>query len=666
MLCAGSRESLCGLEITGSFCVCPCSPRVAFLPAVFLSLPVLCVSRLPTVFKTPTLRTHMKRKSVRAEHEGPHPSRDALPAAAGVTARRNMPRSYLSSVGVSVPPVKSANAFQRGFYGGGQRAGMMHHRSAPRLHHASAAPHQGTTFMTEANMSSAMESASDVNSEVDPQRLKDSRRGWSDARLSQGPEGLSPTRRAGSTHLSRGKSSAEEWHRELEREEQRPHVPPARDDLAALMNASIQLDGLSKEGLRTVQRVAREEGIRELKLKQWTGTEPPPDPHPAWTSDFVRRFKYNPEVPEFTSRALVTLVEHAVLAHQRRVNEALSKAARARQNIEQAELAGWERIEEELHKYKTPESERATSAGTLREAVRAFTLRANKGFFKMREALEELEYETALAQSSNSTAMRVVATKLLAQHDASVGTVAADLEECDALLRDVDRTRVLPHAIASALLQEELSAADFQLGAETRRLEGELEAERSLNRRLMLGKAVYFTFSISGTKNKLKRTEQRLYAEQQARQIETRMLKQEFEAERWVMTSEFERQRKADLKELRQHLKIEEARNAELRQLLALTMAQLRTKTRSLAHTEDTLRLTELTMQKEMQDCDQQVAASEEERVWLRKRNAILRSRTIALHAAIHGEDLEHRRELWARGMDTPERALGTWHAGLT
>ena len=72
------------------------------------------------------------------------------------------------------------------------------------------------------------------------------------------------------------------------------------------------------------------------------------------------------------------------------------------------------------------------------------------------------------------------------------------------------------------------------------------------------------------------------------------------------------------------------------------------------------------TMQKEMQDCDQQVAASEEERVWLRKRNAILRSRTIALHAAIHGEDLEHRRELWARGMDTPERALGTWHAGLT
>jgi hypothetical protein len=34
------------------------------------------------------------------------------------------------------------------------------------------------------------------------------------------------------------------------------------------------------------------------------------------------------------------------------------------------------------------------------------------------------------------------------------------------------------------------------------------------------------------------------------------MLKQEFEAERWVMTSEFERQRKADLKELRQHLKI--------------------------------------------------------------------------------------------------------------
>ena len=95
-------------------------------------------------------------------------------------------------------------------------------------------------------------------------------------------------------------------------------------------------------------------------------------------------------------------------------------------------------------------------------------------------------------------------------------------------------------------------------------------------------------------------------------------------------------------------------------------MAQLRTKTRSLAHTEDTLRLTELIMQKEMQDCDQQVAASEEERIWLRKRNAILRSRTIALHAAIHGEDLEHRRELWARGMDTQERALGTWHAGPT
>ena len=52
-------------------------------------------------------------------------------------------------------------------------------------------------------------------------------------------------------------------------------------------------------------------------------------------------------------------------------------------------------------------------------------------------ALVALEQETAWSQESNNTAMRVVATKLLAQHDASVSTVLAELEDTEAVIADV-------------------------------------------------------------------------------------------------------------------------------------------------------------------------------------------------------------------------------------
>ena len=178
--------------------------------------------------------------------------------------------------------------------------------------------------------------------------------------------------------------------------------PYAVDEVSALIDAAACL------GKHTTLRIAHEESIRQLK--PWKD---------QWTSEHVRRFKYRPEQPEFTSRALVSLVEQALLGHQRRVDKALGDASRARRYATQAESAGWLRAEEALQTFTDPSAQHA-----VRQAVRAYSSRADKEAMKLRAALEALEKETAYAQSSHVVAMRVVATRLVAQHDASVATVS--------------------------------------------------------------------------------------------------------------------------------------------------------------------------------------------------------------------------------------------------
>lgn len=156
---------------------------------------------------------------------------------------------------------------------------------------------------------------------------------------------------------------------------------PPRDDVVAL------IDAVTHQGKHTALRIAREESIRQLD---------PATGGADWTSAHVRRFQYRPDENEFTSRALNVLMEQALLSHQRRVDEALSAAARARSHSSDAENTCAERIEDTLQMaVRDPNAQHA-----LRQAMRAYASRADKEANKLREALYALENETALAQSS--------------------------------------------------------------------------------------------------------------------------------------------------------------------------------------------------------------------------------------------------------------------------
>ena len=480
------------------------------------------------------------------------------------------------------------------------------------------------------------------SSESALRRLNDLKREWSASRrvnngrdavpiASRSPEGLMSHR------LSRGVTAAGKF----------ASMPsPPRNDVAALIDAT------TLDGKRTVQRIAREESIR--KLKPWTQDEPPDSPHPVWTSDFVRRFRYRPETPEFTSRALVTLVEEALLSHQQRVDRALSDAARARMYATQAEMTGWERIEEELQMFKDPETETA-----VRQAVRAFTSRANKEASKLRAALVALEQETAWSQESNNTAMRVVATKLLAQHDASVSTVLAELEDTEAVIADVDYRVAAPFRVAASLLATELDDAEQARVEAVRQLEAELRRVREENKKMHAGQTVRAVFKFATQRATLEETERRLAREQHARDIETRMLRKEMHGDMQVLNAHHARQMrtaKAEAAGLRAKLEAEQAMTSELRRMIPLMAVQLRAKTQGLAETEEALHWTQSHLSEQVSDLqekrDQERDEYDAELFRLRERNAHLRARTIWLHATIHG--IRERGEVLYEQEDDP------------
>ena len=171
------------------------------------------------------------------------------------------------------------------------------------------------------------------------------------------------------------------------------------------------IDAAALQGKHTALRIAKEETLHHREV---------------WTSEHVRRFRYEPDQPDFTSRTLMVLIEHALIGHMRRVEKALGEAATARRHAAQAELAAWQRTEEALGSFRDPIAEHLT-----RQAVRAHTFRAYKETSKLRLAMESLENEAAWAQSSHVAAMRVIATRLTAQHDASVNTALTELEAAE-------------------------------------------------------------------------------------------------------------------------------------------------------------------------------------------------------------------------------------------
>ena len=187
-----------------------------------------------------------------------------------------------------------------------------------------------------------------------------------------------------------------------------------RDHVTAIIEAATLL------GKNTAMHIAREQSISQLvPMKQ------------QWTSNFARRFKYRSGDVEFSSRALAAMVEEALHRHQLRVDQALTDAAMARHHAVHAEMIAWQRNEEALETFKDPNAEHA-----VRQAVHAYAWRANKEAVTLRAALESLENETASAQSSSMAAIRLIATKLTAQQDASVATVLNELEAAERRLAD--------------------------------------------------------------------------------------------------------------------------------------------------------------------------------------------------------------------------------------
>ena len=215
------------------------------------------------------------------------------------------------------------------------------------------------------------------------------------------------------------------------------------DGMAALMDAA------SQRGRHTAFKIAREESLKQLK---------PVRGDPEWPREHVRRFKYEPDHPEFTSRTLASLVEVALESHQRRLGQALETAATAREYARKAEAAGWQRAEESLDLFLHEPSTHARDK--LRQALRAFALRATKETSRLSHALSILEAEADMAQSSHAAALRLVATKLLAQHDASVAIVVNELEDAERMVEERGpngrRDQARAHAVDVTLLTEEL------------------------------------------------------------------------------------------------------------------------------------------------------------------------------------------------------------------
>lgn len=282
-------------------------------------------------------------------------------------------------------------------------------------------------------------------------------------------------------------------------------VPPC-----SLTRALDALIDATLEGRGTALRYAKSEAMRELHRGPWSKEE-------------VRRFRYLPgEHPDFTSRTLQGLVDMALLAHARRVAQAISEAEQASKRTAQAEADGEERLEEAVRTCKDPNAEHL-----VRQAVRGHMNRASKEVVRLREALSILSAEAKAAQSTSVTAMRCLAARLVAQHDANVEMALSELESAESELA----LRRSCHAATQATLLTELHAAELGGARSICGLEEALLRTCNSHATEMQRLKDEHSGAMHKMRARLEATEHALTAERKARIAETRLMRREMAAE---------------------------------------------------------------------------------------------------------------------------------------
>ena len=156
------------------------------------------------------------------------------------------------------------------------------------------------------------------------------------------------------------------------------------------------------------------------------------------------------------------LLDLAVVGVRDRVAEALAECATAREHSLLAESESSARLDEVIRTFKDPNAEHL-----VRQAARAQTLRAGKSCSKLRAAMELLEQEVANMQSVHVADVRSHASRLVAQRDAHVSMLVAELRAAE----------VEGEVSLRALLEQNRRLSE-ERDATVAALEAALEAER--------------------------------------------------------------------------------------------------------------------------------------------------------------------------------------------
>ena len=283
-------------------------------------------------------------------------------------------------------------------------------------------------------------------------------------------------------------------------------TPPPRSRPEAL----DALIGTSLQGRSTALRCARDEALR-LRT--------------PWTREQVRRFKYLPDdAPphDFTSRTLIALLEQALVGHCRRIEQAMGEAATARLYAWRAEHEGEQRLESALRSFRDPNAEHLT-----RQALAAQHHRAGKEVLKLCNALQTLEAEMEAAQHTHVAAMRCLATRLLAQHDASAATV---LDELEAAERENTRLEAARRASVETMACE-LERAEIDAAGAISYLEAENFAQKETHARRTREMRAAHEAEVKSQRAALDATERRLTVERKARRWEVGLVRSEMQDE---------------------------------------------------------------------------------------------------------------------------------------
>lgn len=341
------------------------------------------------------------------------------------------------------------------------------------------------------------------------------------------------------------------------------------------------------------------------------------------------------------------MVEEALISHQRRVDQALTDAAVARGHATRSEVVAWQRNEEALETFKDPAAEHA-----VRQAVHAYATRANKEAVTLRAALEALETEMALAQSSSMAAIRVIATKLIAQQDANVAIVLNELEAAESKLAQTESALMREeraHGTSIQLLAHELNRAEFAGELSIRALEEVVKRLRGENAKLLMEIDYLNLTMTSRVQKKVREIERAWTMEQAARKIEVRMMRNEMHDEMDGLRALHESAHKAQQAEMLERQKaltvaFNEALQAaklQLMEAVKLRDAMIREGQERLRWEEEAHRMTESTLTGKTVDLEQQIARERKEHHaemdTIRGQNWVLRDRVAVMYATLHG-----------------------------